>query len=772
MADKKDDIVARAKKFYQRCISNEASQRSEELDDIKFSGLLEQWPENIKRIREADPQGARPCLVVDKVNQYKNQIINNMRQMRPSIKARPVDDSGDIEVAEVYQGIIRHIEDASKADIAYDWAGEGAVTSGLGYFQITNEYVDDSFQQEIRIARIRNRFSCYADPNSKEPDGSDAQEFLITEKVNRKIFESKYPNVELSEWNSSTGDGDWFDEDSIRIAEYFYIEKTKATICLLEDGNSMYKDEYEEGNAKSGNVDDPESNEAAESDSMEGYEAEQKPRIIKERSTFKITVKWCKLTGSEILEEAIIPGKYIPVIPVIGIETDVDGKRYLRGVVRGVKDAQRMYNYNRSMMVESMNLSVKAPFIGFTGQFKTSGDKWASANRVNYAYLEADPVTVNGNLAPLPQRQSFAGVPTGLLQDIETSEHDIQAALGMYQSSIGQDGNAKSGRAMNAQAKQGDMATFMFPDNQSKSIRHAGRVLLGMIPVIYDTAQVVRILGNDGTVNYASIDPDQKEAVTKQQQPDGSIKKIYNLGVGKYDVTISVGASFATKRQEGADFITQLVQTSPDLMPIVGDLLFKSMDMPYSEEIAERMKKMMPPQLQDDPNDDSSPEVQQIKQQAGQQMQQLTQQLDQAHQAMQGADQEAKGLMQQVQQAQMKLAQSSLASQQKDFEHAKQLFEIEQNAQKAIDAAIGQGKQADIDKDKYLAGLDYVKTIEVAELSHQTTLTANQQGAAQAAAKQEPIPQEPVAPVINIHMPSSKRTITKNVDGSFTSEDV
>jgi hypothetical protein len=627
------DVVARAKRFYQRCVTNESTQRIDEIDDIRFVGLLEQWPEDIKRIREADPQGARPCLVVDKVNQYKNQIVNEMRQNRPSIKARPVDDNGDIEVADVYQGIIRHIEDASKADIAYDWAGEGAVTSGLGYFRILTEYVGDSFQQEIRIARIRNRFSVYFDPDSKEPDGSDAKEVLITERVNREVFKSMYPDVDISEWQSNTGDSDWFDEDSVRIAEYFYLEKKTAKLLLLDDGNSIFEDEYNDKYP-----------DEQESDGMQAAEA-QKPKVIKSRDGEKVTVKWCKLTGADELETTVVPGIFIPVIPVIGIETDLDGKRYLRGMVRGVKDAQRMYNYNRSTIVESLGLTVKAPYVGATGQFKTSGDKWSAANRVNYAYLEYDPVTTNGVMAPPPQRQGFAGVPTGLMQDIATSEHDIQSALGMYQATIGQDGNAKSGKALNAQQRQGDMATFMFPDNLSKSIRHAGRILMGMIPVVYDTAQVVRILGEDGTADYAHIDPDQQQAVTKQQDQNGAIKKIYNLGVGKYDVTITTGPGFATKRMEGADFITQLVQTSPDLMPIVGDLLFKSMDMPYAQEISERLKKMMPPQLQDQSNEES-PEVQQVKQQASQVIQQLQQQLEAAHAAMQEAEKEAQVLEQ------------------------------------------------------------------------------------------------------------------------------
>ncbi|MES1989228.1 MAG: portal protein [Pseudomonadota bacterium] len=630
-------VVERAKAFYQRAKAYESDQREQEMDDIRFAGLLEQWPAQLKEIREGDPQGARPCLVVDKVNQYKNQIVNQMRQARPGIKARPVDDAGDVEVAEVYQGIIRHIEDASKADIAYDWAGEGAVTSGTGYFRIITEYVGDSFQQEIRIARIRNRFTVYFDPNAKEPDGSDQTECLITTMIPRKEFEEMYPDIEVSEWSASTGDSDWYDIDNIRIAEYFYIEKSKETLYLLEDGNSIFKSEYEEKylNAPIEELQEP-MQEAI-------TPQEQAPTVLKQREGYRTIVKWCKVTGAETLEETTVPGVFIPVVRVIGIETDIDGKLYLRGVVRGVKDAQRMYNYQRSTVVETLALSSKAPWVAAAGQVEGFEAEWASSNRVNRAVLKYKPVNINGMLAPPPQRQGYAGVPTGLIQDMQTSEHDIQSALGMYQASIGQDGNAKSGRAMNAQQKQGDMATFQFPDNQSKSIRHGGRIIMGMIPVIYDTPQVIRILGEDGTASYAKIDPEQKEAVKHQREMNGAITKIYNLGVGKYDVTITTGSNYATKRMEGADFLTQIVQSSPDLMPVIGDLLFKSMDMPYAEEISERMKKMMPPQLQEN-DDGESPEVQQVKQQAKQAVDQLSQQLDAAHQAMQEAEQEAKEL--------------------------------------------------------------------------------------------------------------------------------
>ncbi len=614
--EEKPELLVRAHKFFERAEAAESDQRALELDDLKFVGLLEQWPEELRRVRELDPSGSRPCLTVDKVNQYKNQIVNTMRMNTPSIRVKPVDSSGDENVAEIYDGLIRHIENKSHADDAYDWAGEGAVDTGIGYLRIVTEYVGDSFDQEICVKKIANRFSVYRDPDSTEVDGSDQMECMVTEFMRRDLFKKTYPGKKESEWESSTGDSDrWCTEHEVRIAEYFYIELKDDVLYLLEDGNSVYQSDY----------------------------TEDKGAILKERPAQKRHVKWAKLSGSDVLEEGEFAGEYIPVIPVMGIVTVVDGKMHWRGIVRGAKDPQRLYNYNRSTIAENLGLAIKAPFIGAVGQFDTAGDKWASANSTNYAYLEYDPVTTDdGVLAPAPQRQGFQGVPAGLMADIQLSEHDIQSGMGMYQASIGQDSNAKSGKALNAQRQQGDVATFHFPDNRDKSIRHVGRILVSIIPKYYDTRRVERVLGEDGTSQFVQIDPASKEAYKEQPGVNG-IEKIYNLGVGKYDVVVTTGSSYSTKRQEGAEFLTQVVQTNPELMNVVGDYLFKSMDVPYHEEIAERMQKMLPPELQAGDKEEA-PEVMQIKQQADQVIQQLQGMLQTAEQTLLEANEEAKEL--------------------------------------------------------------------------------------------------------------------------------
>ena len=498
-----EDIIAEAKAYFEEVLVDEGDQRELELDDIKFSGLMEQWPDQLKAIREGDPSGARPCLVTDKINQYKNQIVNEIRKNNSGIKVRPVDDNADIEVAEVFEGLIRHIEDASKADIAYDHAADGAVTSGIGYIRILTDYVDDTFQQEIKIKRIANRFSVYT--KFREPDGSDQKKCIISELINRKEFEKQYPDCDSNGWEYSTGDSNWGNTDDIRIAEYFRLKKTEQKLYLLHDGNSVFEDEYKE--------------KYGEDTSM----------IAKSRKSNKTTVEWFKLTSHEILEKGIIAGQYIPVIPCIGVETWVDNRKYLRGIVRGAKDSCRIYNYQRSTVVELLVLHAKAPYIGAVGQFSGQEETWASANNTSFAYLEYNAIDINGHPVAAPQRQAFAGVPAGLIQDMQTSEHDIQASLGMYQASIGQDSNAKSGKALNAQANQGDTATFHFQDNHAKMIRQAGIIIINMIPEIYDTPLIIRTLGEDGTPSNVQHNPNLDTAMVKTQGQDGAIKKGQNV---------------------------------------------------------------------------------------------------------------------------------------------------------------------------------------------------------------------------------------------------
>lgn len=585
-------ILEEARERFAYCVERESEERELQLDDLRFLAL-EQWPDEIKRRRESDKSGARPCLVVDKVNQYVRQVVNDMRQNRPQIKVRAVDDNADVEVAKKYDGLVRHIQDWSRADQAYDWAGEQAVSIGVGFFRIVTEYANASgMDQEILIKRIRNRFSVYLDPDYQEADGCDACYGFVTERIKREKFERDYPESKALSWEEAKGDlAQWCGENDVRVAEYLRIVQASRTLVLFEDGSTKYEDEL--------------GAELADNDAE--LDAVAEPKSIRRRSVVENRCEWFKLTGNEVLERSDFPSSYIPIIPVHGSEMDIEGKRIRCGMVRPAKDAQRMHNYQRSTIAEMLAYAPKAPFIGTPAQFEGFEDKWAVANRESFSYLPYNAQIEGGTLVPPPGRIPFPAVPVGLVQDAQSYEHDIQAAVGMYGPSLGAPSNEKSGRALLAQQREGDTGSFHYSDNLARSIRHAGRIIVEMIPQVFDTARQARILGEDGSEDFIRLNPALKAPMREYLGNDGAKMTEYNLGVGKYDVSVTVGPSYNTKRMEAADAMVQLSQANQALFPVIGDLVVRNMDWPGAQEIADRLKKLLPPQLQEQPGEDGEP---------------------------------------------------------------------------------------------------------------------------------------------------------------------
>lgn len=615
------DLIATARDRYKRAIDAESDNRKHALECVKFRNL-EQWDTEIKRARETDPEGPRPCTVVDKTNQYLRQVCNDERQNRPAIKVRPVDDKADPEVAEVFQGIVRHIEDRSGADIAYDTAYEHAAEGGFGYFRVLTEYEDEaSFQQDIVIKRIRNRFQVVLDPDRQEPDGSDAKYGFVIEKMPRDEYKASYPKAsELSYEVEGKLYPDWVEENNVIVAEYFRVEKQEKTICLWKSGRVTVKDEEDKDASQ--------------------YIGDS---IIKERKASIPVVKWSKINAVEELESRDWLGKYIPIVEVIGNELDIEGKSVKSGLMKGAMEPQRIHNYASSSFIENVALAPRAPWVAAEGQIEGHENDWRTANRRNLSVLTYKPVVMEGNVpVPPPLRQPPPGIPAGWQQTLMNTEHDIQASMGMYNASLGADSNEKSGVALQKKQREADTATFHYMDNLSRSIRYLGRILVDLIPKVYDTERVARILGDDGKTDQAMLNPNIQRPVIEKEGPDGKIQKIYNLGVGKYDVTVSSGPSYTTKRQEALDWQMQAVTARPELLNIIGDIMFRNMDAPGADKIADRLKKMLPPPLQE-PDEGEQPMVQTPQgpipiDQAGQVISQLTQQLQQASEAIQKAE--------------------------------------------------------------------------------------------------------------------------------------
>lgn len=586
-----DDLLKTARDRFQKCKEQEQQNRERALQSLRFRDL-DQWPQTIRSDRENDPEGSRPCLVADKLNQYVHQVVNDGRQNRPSIKARPVDNVADKEVAKVFDGIIRHIEDASRAHVAYDTGLEHAVDGGFGYWRIVTEYSDEmSFEQDIRIKRIRNRFCVYLDPDHQEPDGSDAKYGFILDRMPREEFKKAYPDADPLEWETDgqVYDG-WVFKDDLIVCEYFRVEQQKKSICLWSDGSVSVKGENEEQYTAAG------------------------LQKVDERVTRVPSVKWSKITAADELESRDWAGKYIPIVKVVGNELDIEGKLKLSGLVFPAMDSQRIHNYALSAFVEQIALAPRAPWIAAAGQLEGFENEWKTANRRNLSVLQYKPVDENGQLVPPPIRQQPPGIPQGWQAVLADTEHGIEASMGMYKAAVGAPSNEKSGRAIVARERQSDTATFHFIDNVAISIAHTGRILIDLIPKIYDTQRVARILGDDGDVDTVTLNPEQPQAVSETRDDETQeIEKIYNLGVGKYDVTVTVGPSYSTKRQESAAIMAQIAQAWPPFMERAGDLAIRSQDWPDADKLADRLKLFLPPQVQGMEDGKESPEMRQAK---------------------------------------------------------------------------------------------------------------------------------------------------------------
>jgi hypothetical protein len=604
-SDDKDRLSVMRRR-YTMALSAYSDSREDELDDLRFmAGSPDnqwQWPADVLATR-ASVQGqtinARPCLTINKLPQHVRQVTNEQRQNRPTGKVIPADDRADVRVAEIFDGMVRHIEYISDADVAYDTACDNQVTYGEGYIRILTEYArEDSFDQDIKIGRVRNSFSVYMDPAIQDPCGADAEWCFITEDVSKADYERMFPDAAPISSLMSQGVGDqslsqWLSEDMVRIAEYFYYEHEKATLNLYPDNITAFANTSQDKQLKA----------------MFG-----KP--LRSRSVDRKKVKWVKTNGFEVLEERDWAGKYIPVVRVIGNEFEVDGQLYVSGLVRNAKDAQRMYNYWVSQEAEMLALAPKAPFIGYGGQFEGYEMNWKTANTNNWPYLEVNPDVTDGagSPLPLPQRASPPLAQTGLIQAKLGAADDIKGTTGQYDSSLGAQSNERSGRAILAREKQGDTGTYHFVDNLSRAIRYVTRQLVDMIPKIYDTARVARIVGLDGEVGMVRINPTQPEPVKEIRDENGLvIDKIYNPSVGVYDVCVTTGPGYMTKRQEALDAMSMLLQSNPQLWTVAGDLFIKNMDWPGAQEMAARFAKIIDPKVME--GEDQSPEMQMAKMQ-------------------------------------------------------------------------------------------------------------------------------------------------------------
>ncbi|MEI6644057.1 MAG: portal protein [Novosphingobium sp.] len=568
------EIIAEARERLELCINADDGDRSLALEDLKFK-KGDQWDEQSVRQRELD---SRPCLTINNIPAIIHQVVNDVRQNEQSIHVHPVGDGADEEVAEVIEGLIRHIEYDSCADTAYDTALDSAASIGFGFFRLVTEYCNDtSFEQEMKIKRVRNPFTIYLDPSSQEPDGSDAEFGFVTSKEPKKEFERLYPNKDPSYDYIAKGTGDdenWLGEDFVRICEYYRFEYETATLVEFSDGLGRVKGKF----------------------TVQDIPPGVAPTGRSRQTTLR-KVMWYKLTAREVLEKAEVPFKWIPLFPVYGDEIDLDGKVTRFGIIRNAKDPKKMENYWMTAATEEIALRTKVPYIGAMGQFEGVEDDWQSANVKSFSYLEYNPVTIDGTQAPPPQRQPPADVPSGFIAMAGMMRDSVKAVTGIYDASLGNRSNETSGIAIRARQHQGDVGNYHFSGNLARTIRHLGRVIISGIPYVYDTQRVLRAMGKDGQASQVEINKPEEGV----DEYGNAVQRVLNdLTIGEYGVVVSSGPAYNTLKQEAAESMVQMSQSWPKLMEVAGDKVVRAMDWPGADDIADRIAKTLPPGLADE----------------------------------------------------------------------------------------------------------------------------------------------------------------------------
>ena len=591
------------RKRFSQAAQSETELRKEMLTDLKFRAG-DHWPEHIRRTRELDQ---RPCITINRLPASIHQVVNDVRQNKPSPKVSAVDDGADVQTAEVYKGLIRHIERRSHAPAVRSYAADYAITVGRGYYRIITEYADElSFDQEILIKRIKNPFSVYFDPAAQEPDYSDARWAFIISNLAMEDYREQFPESQLSSVAGFNSIGDraplWVTANGIQVAEYFEVSYKPEEIALLDNGEVI-----------------------------PAVDVVDQARVAQKRTTMRRAVKWYKTNGFEILEETEWPGRWIPIIPVLGEELDIDGETRLAGMVRDAREPSQMYNYWATAETEMIALAPRSPYVAAEGQIENRESEWANANIRNYAVLQYKPKAIGDHLVPPPQRQAFEPPVIAISHARAQAADDIKATTGIYDASLGARSNEVSGRAILARQREGDVANFHYSDGINTATTHEARIIVDLIPRIYDRpGRVARIIGDEG---------DERQVRLNEETTDKGIRRIYALGAGTYDVAIDVGPSFQTKRQEAAESMLEFVRVFPAAAPIIGDLLALNMDWPGAQDIADRLKTLLPPELQVDEGEGAPaipPEVQAKLEQAGQMIEQLTARLNEMTSEMEG----------------------------------------------------------------------------------------------------------------------------------------
>ncbi len=620
--EEQQKIIRDAKSQFKICVSWEATARINFEYDYKFANgdthNKFQWDNDLVVKREGE---SRPCLTINKVQQHNLMVINDSKQNKPGIRIRPVGEDTSYDAAQLYQELVYHIEYISNAENIYDSAMTFQVEAGIGYWRLDTDYISTkSFDQEIYIRRIKDPRSVYLDPNINEVDGSDANFGFIFDDVPKELFKIDYPEFAYIASQNVLGEGandGWISENNVRVCEYYRKtqRKDKLVTWITGNGEQILKRKSE--------LDDIEKEMfktvTADNDSKGLFQYQERKIIVDDVHCYKIA-------GDRVIDDWPWLGKYVPIVRLPGVETVINGVLDRKGHTRALIDPQRMYNWNASADVEYGALQTKIPYVAPMAAIEGFETYWENANKINYSYLPVNHIDDEGNPIPLPVRQQAPQPSPAYVQRMQISVNEMMMASGQFQSQFGENENAKSGVAINARQRQGDRATYHFLDNQAIAIRFTGRQIIDLIPKVYDTKRVQRITARDGTIMNVTIDPKSPQALqelqTQERDKNEKIKElIFNPNVGNYDIQSDTGPSYATRRMEAFNALTQIAAQNKDFMHIGGDLYFKVADFPEADILAQRYRRAIPPQILGDTPD---PQAEEAMKAAGDKIQQLT----------------------------------------------------------------------------------------------------------------------------------------------------
>jgi hypothetical protein len=595
-----EKIIRQAQDRFRRCEGFYGTANGLYLEDMKFaigdSDNGYQWPDGI----DAQSVSDEVRLTINKTRTHCLQIENEGKQNKSSINIRPTGNGATKDSAEVYEGVVRYIQRRSNYDGAKAMARKTQIRGGMGYFRILTDWAADdgpeAFTQDIFFKTIRDPTSVYIDPDAVETDKSDMRFAFIFEDMPREEFEAEYPEEDVP--RSALDNGAWSSEDHVRVAEYYRVTRKKERLLLTDNGTrkeAILASEIEKPILKA----------------MDG---EDKEARAKERHVWIKKVEWFKIAGDRIIDrQTDYPGVYIPIVAMIGEEFVIKGELHRNGHVRHLKDPQRMLNYWVSKATSSAALQGEQPYIGEAAAIEGYETEWANANTSKKAILVYNGKDDQGREVQRPERQQPAIMAPAYLSGMQFSEQQMMMASGQYQAQMGENENAKSGRAISERQRQGDNATYHFIDGEATADRYAGKILIDLIPKIYDTKRVIRILAKDRSESEVEIDPEAQAAYFRDQARDGEdVRAIFNPNVGKYDVEADVGPSYATQRQEAFNAFSQILTQNPGLVQVAGDILFAYADFPGAQKMSDRLARGVPSQYKEDGPD---PEVTQLQQQ-------------------------------------------------------------------------------------------------------------------------------------------------------------